>query len=148
VPSRVVLQGCPPVLSSKGVLAYTPFSSSFRAIKPHSVVHCVIFESLPASYFFKFPSFCTFSFSFHCTFPYPFSILFLYYSPFSPHLNLVFNRLFPHPFNTLFPYLHPPFFWLSSALHVSLVPGSQWWASLHDVITALQIGRYQFCLKR
>jgi hypothetical protein len=24
----------------------------------------------------------------------------------------------------------------------------QWWASLHDVITALQIGRYQFCLKR
>jgi hypothetical protein len=26
--------------------------------------------------------------------------------------------------------------------------GLQWWASLHDVITALQIGRYQFCLKR
>jgi hypothetical protein len=25
---------------------------------------------------------------------------------------------------------------------------SQWWASLHDVITALKIGRYQFCLKR
>jgi hypothetical protein len=24
----------------------------------------------------------------------------------------------------------------------------QWWASLHGVITALQIGRYQFCLKR
>jgi hypothetical protein len=24
----------------------------------------------------------------------------------------------------------------------------QWWASLHDVITALQIRRYQFCLKR
>jgi hypothetical protein len=24
----------------------------------------------------------------------------------------------------------------------------QWWASLHDVITALQIGRYQFCSKR
>jgi hypothetical protein len=29
-----------------------------------------------------------------------------------------------------------------------LVGKRQWWASLHDVITALQIGRYQFCLKR
>jgi hypothetical protein len=28
------------------------------------------------------------------------------------------------------------------------LPYGQWWASLHDFITALQIGRYQFCLKR
>jgi hypothetical protein len=33
----------------------------------------------------------------------------------------------------------------SNSNHVTI---NKWWASLHDVITALQIGRYQFCLKQ
>jgi hypothetical protein len=31
---------------------------------------------------------------------------------------------------------------------INYLISTQWWASLHDVITALQIGRYQLCLKR